>query len=237
MKTIGLLAAVRQELVAVVRMLDLTAAHGIHIGTVGPHRVVAMVSGMGAYRAEIAFDDLVATWGPTAMLHVGFAGGLDPALEAGAIPAATCVFSTEREPTLRLGAEGPPHRAEPGAETDGTALLSTGALVTTPDEKRSLYAKTGAATVDMESYALARRAAQSGVRLRIFRAVVDTASMALAPAVRHWVDDRGRTRWARLARDAAMQPALLPAAVTLGRHARRAGTALATAVGEALDLE
>lgn len=189
-----------------------------------------MVSGMGAHRAETAFDDMVATWGPTTIIHLGYAGGLDPALGAGAIPAATRVLDASGDPPLHLSPTAPPRTD--ACTDDEVILLSTNALVDTPQAKDALHRTTGATTVDMESYAVARRAAETGVVLRIFRAIVDTASMALPPGIDRWVNDEGRTQWRRLAQDLAVHPTLVPAAVRLGRHARTADAALQDKVVE-----
>lgn len=230
MDTIGLISAVPREAAATVRAMGLTPSHGIHLGMVAGQRIVSMVSGMGARRIETAFDDMVSTWGPTTIIHLGYAGGLDPALAAGEIPAATRILDAAGDPPLHLSPTAPPRTD--ACIDDAVTLLSTHALVDTPQAKDVLHRTTGATMVDMESYAVARRAAEAGVVLRIFRAIVDTASMALPPGIDRWVNGEGRTQWRRLAQDLAVHPTLVPAALRLGRHARTADATLQAKVVE-----
>src|SRR5437016_12074729 len=101
-------------------------------------QVEILLTGIGPHNAEKAIREALAARKPGLVLSSGFAGGLRPGLESGAV-----VFS-----------------AEPGTGLEA-ALLSAGAhrgtfygvakVATTAERKRALWKTTGADAVELES--------------------------------------------------------------------------------------
>lgn len=132
----------------------------------------------------------------------GFGGALDPGLKIGDVVI-----------------DDPPGR-----------IYTSDALISTPEEKAELYARTGAQVVDMENAIVRTFAEHLGIRFVGIRAVSDTASDSLDPAVLTLVDDLGRLKPARLARTLICRPMLIPSLRALGRNAAIAADGLATEV-------
>jgi adenosylhomocysteine nucleosidase len=160
---------------------------------------VVMVSGMGPARAENCANSLIKL-NISALSTWGTAGALDPALRAGdvLIPGSVGLNGAKTFPT------DPAWRqrvlsALPNADRPATGTaLQVAKPVTTSAGKRQLFQDTGAAAVDMESYAVASAAAQAGIPFLCLRAIADTAAHDLSPRLLQAVDPYGRLRWDRM---------------------------------------
>ncbi|MDE2765157.1 MAG: hypothetical protein OXI25_01830, partial [Chloroflexota bacterium] len=132
----------------------------------------AAVTGVG-HEAAPAFTALLDAELPSAVLSLGFAGGLRPGLSAGASVLCDVALAEGAAP-IELG----PYPAADALRAAGIAAAS-GALLTveepllTPEAKRAAHAATGAAVVDMEGYALARIAGERDILIVMLRAVLD----------------------------------------------------------------
>jgi adenosylhomocysteine nucleosidase len=142
------------------------------------------VSGIGFAAAAVAARALVAA-PVSALMTFGLAGGLDPALESGAVVLPAQVISTSgarfdtcRSWRARLAAE----IGSSQAAVDGT-LLSSALLLDSPAKKEAMFQETGAVAVDMESAAVAAVAAAHQLPFVALRVIVDTASDALPRSV------------------------------------------------------
>lgn len=155
---------------------------------------------------------------PSAILSLGIAGGLDPALPPGALVVARQVVAEARWPA---DAEW---SARLAAATDATVADIAGAdrVVGTAAEKAALRAATGAAAVDMESAVVARL----GVPFAVLRAVADTALEALPPAAAAGLDEAGNPAPWRVLRALAGRPQDLPGLIRLALRSRAALAAL-----------
>jgi adenosylhomocysteine nucleosidase len=131
--------------------------------------------------------------GATGIVSFGLAGGLDPALPPGTLIVANDVVAggrswpTDASLTVRLG----------GAT--GHACLGIDRAIGSAMEKRRLGSETGAASVDMESGAVAAIASDSGVPFAVLRAICDPADRTLPPAALVALDPAGRIAPAQLA--------------------------------------
>ncbi len=190
------------------------------------------VGGMGAVLAATAARRL-AQAGVAGLLSFGFAGGLDPKLDAGAVvcPAevvsgngARFAASTDWRERLRVAtAARRPLLAG--------ALLTRAAPIASVADKALAFRETGAVAVDMESLAVAEVAAAFGLPFMALRVIVDTASDALPQSVLG-ASRGGRLQVYRLLGGLALAPWELLALIRLA-HRYRAATRSLAAVARA----
>lgn len=191
--------------------------------------LVEPVGGNGA-RAYAQAMDLVAR-GATRLLSAGIAGGLDPALATGTVVVGRKVRSVEgmlaSSPDFcdALGA------ALPDA-VQGVAAHSE-FPIDTALAKRSLYRTCGALTVDMESWAVAKAAVESGVPFAILRVVADPAARSLPSAALVGLDEFGNVHAGRVIRALIAHPTQLAGLIRVGLDTQAALGALRVAVERA----
>ncbi len=199
-----------------------------------PRRPEALIArtGIGAARAEAGARDLLSRHA-TALASWGVAGGLEPALRAGAVIVPSAVITADGR-TIPCDEHW---RQRLLAVLDGSVPISRGALaeaaapVVRPEDKSALHAATGAAAVDMESGAVARVAADHGVPWLAVRAVLDPALWRLPAVAATAIGPDGRLDpgfAARLAAAPRQWPDLLrlaAAQLSAGRSMRRAWAA------------
>ena len=182
-----------------------------------------VANGAGRGRAAEALRAALARERFDAVVSTGFCGGLDPALEPGAIVAATrihlesgeAVARAERPPALEKLAAGP--------------LVTVDRVVLTALEKERLR-KRGFLAADMEAAGVAAGLPPGG-RLYCIRAVTDTAGETLRIDLNRARDAAGRIGDARVVLAALRRPLSgLPELWRLFRRSRLASERL----GEAL---
>jgi adenosylhomocysteine nucleosidase len=146
-----------------------------HEGTVGGRRVAWCVGGIGTAAATRAARLLVAGHRPRLLVSAGFAGGLDPVLARGVVVRPTRVILAGAPDTALV-------LTSPSA-TPAITICTAERIVRTPAEKRDLATRTGAAVVDMESFAVAAVAREADLPCAGVRVVSDAADDELPPAV------------------------------------------------------
>ena len=172
--------------------------------------------------AEAAAERLVAG-GAGALLSFGLAGGLNPALAAGAVvvPAAVLAggrrFSTDATLAARFGAIA-------GLLLAGETVLATLA------DKQAAFRETGALAVDLESGAVARVAARHRLPFAVLRVVCDPAGRALPPAALAALDSQGAIGAWRVLASVLAHPRQIAALLALAGDAARARRALGACV-------
>jgi len=206
------------------------AAESRHLGPLMPGSAdgtLLVVSGMGDAAAASGARQLVDA-GARALLSWGVAGGLDPALPAGAlflpgevISADGVVYQTAREWRERLATAV----ASCHPVTGGRLLTSRRPLGSAAD-KSIAFSETGAAAVDMESAAVAEVARAQGLPFLAVRAIVDTANDPL-PKAAIAAAGSGSVKLSRLLAALARAPADLPALIRLMWRYRAASRSLA----------
>lgn len=214
---IALLAALETEMAPTLRRIGVARlpasaredSRCVATGTYRGAAVDAYISGMGRQRTQACIASMLAARPPSAVIHLGFAGGLNPALGTGAV-------------------------IEPDDEA-GMTLMSLERPVLDPAEKAQLYASQRADAVDMETHAAAELLGPAGVRHLVIRAITDSAKASLPPEAVRWVGPYGRIRALCVAGDLLSQPLLFHKMWTLRRAARTAGHALAERVTLRLD--
>lgn len=198
-----------------------------------PAAIPLRVAGARPEAAEAAARDLAAR-GVHALLSVGLAGGLDPALAAGAliVPEVVVDQSGACHPSSAVLATAF------GLPLTRHRLLGVDSPVTDPKVKRALGARFGAHAVDTESHRVAAVAHAAGLPFLAVRAIADPVRHRLPLSALSAIRPDGtvdvKATWARL----LARPQDLPALLGLGwdsarAHAtlRRVGARLARALG------
>jgi len=143
-----------------------------------------------------------------AVIMAGLAGGLDPALRVGD------VVIDAPEDVL-------PSAAIPAGCRRGTIHTSK-AVVTTPQGKTELFAKTGALAVDMENDIVRRAAEAAGLPFIGIRAISDEANETLDADMLGLIDKLGRIRPVAVAALLMRRPTSVMALCRLGGNTRLA---------------
>ncbi|MBM3945813.1 MAG: hypothetical protein FJ315_00215 [SAR202 cluster bacterium] len=178
------------------------------------------VTGVGRRAAEEGVERLLTVKGVDVVLSVGFAGGLAPGARRGDLTVAERVRPWPTRPDTNTASDERltaladsccTHRRLPVSR--GTWLTVESAVVTV-EEKQRLARETGAVAAEMESYWLARAAAQAGVPFLGVRVVLDDARSEVPEMVMDWAGPASAvTIIGRLARN----PLGLPALISLAR--------------------
>lgn len=126
--------------------------------------------GIGAEAARRAAEAMITLYHPALVISAGFAGGLNPALEAGHTLTPRHVID-----------------ASDGSRTDsgfGEGVLLSFADITDSEQKARLSQAYGADAVDMEAAAVARSAQAHGVRFLACKVISDASGSSLPPIAR-----------------------------------------------------
>jgi adenosylhomocysteine nucleosidase len=170
-------------------------------GSMSGHPVLLAASGIGIAAARAAAGGIIAAASPSAIVAIGFCGGLRAGLRAGDLVLATEVH----EPPPPDG-EGPrtwqpdPDLLAAARAAAGESHAAEGRLATvrrvlaTSAEKRALAERTGAVAADMESGGIARAANAGSVPVLYARAVVDDLDFDFPLDVGRLVGPDGRLR-------------------------------------------
>ncbi|MEQ8663264.1 MAG: purine phosphorylase [Gammaproteobacteria bacterium] len=186
------------------------------------HEYRLVVSGPGRANAARATNELI-HGGCEVLLSWGLAGGLDPAFAPGQVivgtrlhSSGTLVFEPDGALVTALCARLDPARFQ------RAVMMSVEIPVSSRQEKASLYQRFGAATVDMESLAVAQVARSARRPFLSVRAVVDPAGFQVPEAALAGMHDDGTLRpWRTLA--ALLEaPGEIPAMLRLAAYYRRA---------------
>jgi hypothetical protein len=149
----------------------------------------------------------------TLICMAGLGGGLDPSLSVGDV--------VVDELSDISAAELPYRRAK---------MHTMAQIVATPAQRAELFARTGAAVVEMENERVRQFARKHGAGYVGIRAISDSASQTLDPAVARLVDPFGRVKPGTLAKELVRRPGLAADLMRLRRTSKRALANLAHAV-------
>ena len=139
-------------------------------GTIGGLSIAWCVCGVGRERAAWATELLLDGHRPRRVISAGFAGGLDETIPRGSLvePGAARRESDPAPLPLATAGRNP---AQPRP-----LILTLDRIARTPAEKAALATATGAALVDMETFAVAEVAAAAGIPCHGLRVVSDSAT-------------------------------------------------------------
>jgi adenosylhomocysteine nucleosidase len=217
--SIGIIAALPREVSALVQGWErLNPVSDVHVYTRG--QTVVACAGMGEARATLAVQTAMATMPLMALLSVGLAGAVDPALRVGDIVRAGVVIDE------RTG-----ERFENGRFKQ--ILVTSDSLASLSDKTR-LRATRGAAAVDMEAAAVARIARTHQLEFQAIKAISDESDFEIE-SLRHFATADGQFREGPFALHAALRPQMWGKLITLARNSNRALKSLTAAVERELD--
>lgn len=211
------------------------AAEARLLGRASPHGAVLAlrdgtllaVSGMGPSAAAAAAQRLLEA-GATALVSFGVAGGLDPALKAGALVLPQEVISAggARRATAQGWRERVASAVADRYPASHGALLTCHEPLCSPADKAGAFRETGAVAVDMEGFAIAEIAASRGLPFLAVRSVLDAAADTLPPALLGAIDARGAASVARVLGAVLRAPREWPDLLRLAQRCRAAARPL-----------
>jgi len=181
-------------------------------------QMIVVCGGIGPEAARRAADAVIASYRPSLLLSVGFAGALDASLHVGDVLVPAVVIDAR---------DGSRTQIE-GAHNHGGS--NQGTLVTFMDiagvaQKASLAQAYGAQAVDMEASAVAAAARAHGIPFAAIKAISDESNFEM-PQTARFIDSQGRFRTASFAFYAALRPWLWPRVAQLASNSRKAAKAL-----------
>lgn len=198
-------------------------------GTIGSADVCVATTGEGLGRAAESAARLLLRFPFRALVGIGIAGALSPAMREGDILAASEIRGAG-ETVYRPDASWLARAAKVSDRVG--VLVSSDEVRWTAAEKAELYARhadAGAAAADTESAGWARAAGEAGVPFLALRAILDDAGEDL-PSYLATARRGGATDRAAIVRHALRHPRAVPELLELKRRTRRAMARLAGAV-------
>lgn len=245
-QTIGLVAAMPEETGPLLRRVgkstrETIGGFDLYRFTIGGWNAAVIESGIGAERAAQATDLLIGAAAPDLILNIGFAGAILPGPAVGDIVVANrLLFFKER-----LFSEQPGLAADVTSEvisllekicTGVDFRIHCGTFITTGEivNKRRLAGllpdRTTNPSVEMETVAVARKAARAGIPLVAIRAISDGADEELDFSIEDFTGGgRNISAW-RVLMTLARKPRIIPQLIRLARNSGRAGKNLAVAL-------
>ena len=161
-----------------------------------PPGVKVVVTGMGRRNAFLAVEKFLAAEKPNGILTCGFAGGLNPMLELGAI-----VYDVD---------EGAPWEKALFASKGKLAKFDcANRVAVTADEKYRSWQVTGADAVEMESDTIREMAKRHGIPSATIRSISDTAHQNLPLDFNRMMTPDHRIDFAKLTARLLLKPRLI----------------------------
>ncbi len=177
--------------------------------------MVLVCGGIGAEAARRAAEAIISVYHPALLISAGFAGGLDPALQAGHTLTPRHVID-----------------ARDGSRTDsgrGEGALVSFETVADAQQKAKLAKAYGAQAVDMEAAAVARSAEAHGVEFLACKVISDASGSRLPPIAR-FVGGDGRFHALKFLAYVAVRPWLWGSVQQLARDSALAAGKLCEAL-------
>ncbi len=209
----AIVAAMAEELAPLLRRTRVTRRTDlgclrVECGELGGRAVVLAQTGVGRVRAARGAAALLERFDVDALIVVGVAGGLCPALVPGALVVAREVTDGTTR-ALRTGGRWADRALRRDGVVAGT-VVSSERILCTPEQKARAWNAAGrgpSAVVDMESAAFARVAAEKDVDLVVIRAISDSADETLPLDLNLCCDEYGQLNRLSVLRRAATRPA------------------------------
>ena len=199
------------------------------LGLIRPAHTLTFAAAGSPDRAYARAQGWIANGRIRALMSFGLCGGLDPALAPGTLVAAHRIVLPEGG-ALDFDARWAHAIAARAGGGRVAPILGVATAAVTAAEKAALFARHGAAALDMESRGVAQAAREAGLPFVALRAVADPAGRALPQAALDGINAHGRLRPFRVLLGIAARPGDLAALVALAKEAGRGYEALAGAV-------
>lgn len=178
---------------------------------------VLVCGGIGAEAARRAAEAAINLYQPALIISAGFAGGLDPALQAGQVLTPRHVIDA-----------GDGSRVDSGT---GEGILVSFETVADVEQKARFASAFSAHAVDMEAAAVARAAEARGIKFLACKVISDPHDAHLPPLMR-FVDGQGRFHVLDFVAHVAIRPWLWSGVMQLARNSAVAAKALSDALGQ-----
>jgi adenosylhomocysteine nucleosidase len=144
-------------------------------GKISDKPVLLVITGVGIKRARKATSFIIQKFKSDLVISAGFGGALSPGLKVGDIVIGEWVLSLKRN-EKRILLSDLPH-----VEHDFIkgGIITENRFIYDPIEKKKLFEKSGALTVDMETWGVAEAAIRGGVKVLSVRSISDEFSETL----------------------------------------------------------
>ncbi len=209
----------------------------VYRGKLHSRDTLLVKTGMGKERAENATNFILERYPVTAIISLGFAGGLAPELKIGDVVVCSKLLGitgVEQEDQmlepytpdaglLALASQGPGDRAISFCLGSGVTVLT---LEPSTQELQGLYETLHADVVDMESYWIAKIASDQQVPFIAIRSISDTSQNSVKPFDQILTVD-GEVIWKQAVLSLLLHPHYLLNVYTLFRNTRPAKRNLA----------
>lgn len=181
--------------------------------------IVLAYSGTGANNAQAASELLLAQ-GATRLISWGCAAALSETLKPGDLILADNLIDANN---TQLAIHSAWHSYTKNLLSSTLkvhigSLVESNTIVATTQDKKHLYAQTGAIALDMETVAIAKVARQNSLPFLALRAIADPVSMDLPKAINHALNNSGDIVLSKLLLYIARHPSELPGLIKLGLH-------------------
>ncbi len=174
-------------------------------------RLVAVFGGIGAEPARRATEAVIALYHPVLVQSVGFAGALDPELEAGDLVFPARVVDAGDGSAVEIHA--------------GKGILVSFSDIASPQQKRKLGAAYSAQAVDMEAAAVARGAQARGVAFSAAKVISDELTFEM-PVLDGFIGSDAQFHTVRFLAFAILRPWLWPGVLRMAKNNAIASRAL-----------
>jgi adenosylhomocysteine nucleosidase len=181
---------------------------------------IVACAGMGAARATLAVQAVMAIRPVTALLSAGLAGACDPSLRVGDVIQAGVVVDIQS--------------GERYNDSRFKQVLVSSPTIASVEEKRRLFHSYLASAVDMEAATVARLARAHNLSFGAIKAISDNAALELQELNQFATRD-GQFREAAFAAYSAVRPRLWPKLFHLVKNGNQAIQALTIALERQLD--
>jgi nucleoside phosphorylase len=154
-----------------------------------------------------------------AVISTGYCGGLDPALRLGDVIVANEILDSATEERFSCNAleEHPP---------SSQLVLSQDKIANNLEDKRELFARTGACAVEMEAAGVVVRAKRAGLPFYCIKVISDTATESFGLDLNKMRTTEGRVARGKIIIHAMARPTLVPGLLRLKRRTENAAQAL-----------
>lgn len=222
------------------RKTELPGSQPMYERRVGNGEAVLAISGVGKVRAEAATRAVLEERRPSAVVSLGFAGGLVAGQRAGDLVVANVLIPAEGVPNggqkPRFGEALHTDRAltdkaldvlvASGLRYRAGACVTASEIVSRPDAKARLRLDADALAVEMESFWIGSVCRERETPFLSARAIVDTAERPLPDFIARSAPDAGAWNRRRALFAAMLRPNSLPALIRLGGAASEARNSL-----------